>query len=238
MSKPKDIGQPRWIYNGIPDPEKSLVELLMEDKKRFKKAAQVVYRCKKCGKILGFVYPVTMQHADAPVEFGQLNDEGHLVVNAPVCRSDDSGKVFPERSKPFGPWVVCEPVPPGYILRTWWLFTYRNIDPEFVFVDDVTGDIGFAPTGGVKGHRPGESASDEVLSSSSPGDITVVGRRDVWEIADRNIWKQDEKNSPVIPFENPSGLINCKDYEHVLSFAEVEADIERYKPDRWIHLPK
>lgn len=238
MIKPADMGLPRWVYNGIPDPEKSLVRLLMQDKQRFKRTAQVVYRCKKCGKSLGFVYPVVMQNPDEPVEFGQLNDEGHLVVNAPVCRTGDAGHVIPERPTPFGPWVVCKPVPPGYIVRTWWLFTYRNIDPEFVFVDDVTGDIAFAPAGGVKGHRPGESASDEIHAVSSPGEITVAGQRDVWEVTDRNIWRQEEKNPPVFSLDNPSGLIICRDYEQVLTFAEVEADIANYVPGRPVNLPR
>lgn len=238
MIKPGDMGLPRWIYNGIPDPEKSLVTLLTQDKQRFKRTAQVVYRCRKCGKNLGFVYPVVMQNPDEPVEFGQLNDEGHLVVNAPVCGTGDAGQVFLERPEPFGPLLVCPPVPPGRILRTWWLFTYRHINPEYMFTDEVTGGIGFSPTGGVKGHRPGESASDDIHTMSSPGDITVAGERDVWVVTDRDMWKHEEKNPPVFSVENPSGLVNCRDYEHVLSFAEVEADIERFKPDRWIQLPK
>lgn len=238
MIKPEDIGLPRWVYNGIPDPEKSLVKLLMQDKQRFKRTAQVVYRCRKCGKNLGFVYPVVMQNPDEPVEFGQLNDEGHLVVNAPVFGAGDAGQVNLERPKPFGPWVVCPPGPPGHIVRTWWLFTYRHIDPAFMSTDEVTGRSGFSPTGGVKGHRPGESASDEIHAVSSPGEITVVGERDVWVVTDRDMWEYEEKNPPVFSSDNPSGLINCRDYEHVLSFAEVEADIERFKPDRWMQLPK
>lgn len=238
MIKPEDIGLPRWVYNGIPDPEKSLVKLLMQDKKRFKRTARVVYRCKKCGKNLGFVYPVVMQNPDEPVEFGQLNDEGHLVVNAPVCGTGDAGQVFLERPEPFGPFLVCPPVPPGHIVRTWWLFAYRNINPEFVSVDDITNDIGFAPTGGVKGHRPGESASDDILRSSSSGEITVAGERGEWVVTDRNIWKQDEKNPPVFSVDNPSGLVNCRDYEQVLTFAEVEADIANYVPGRPVNLPR
>lgn len=229
----------RWAYNGIPDPPDTLAKLLTKDKRRFKDAAQVVYRCRKCGKLLGFAYPVVMLASrDETVDFGQFNDDGHLMVNEPEYSADAAGRIVPARPEPFGPWTLFAPLMPGRVYKTWWFFSYRNIDPEFQFEDPLTGDVAWSSARGVKGYQPGQSAPAEVLDSSSPGDISVVGKRHVWNIVDGYRWAAEEKAPPLFSRSNPAGLINCKDHEQILTFSGVEADMKIYQPGRSINLPK
>lgn len=229
----------QWMYNGIPDPEENLVrKLVEEDKGQFRRTAKVVYRCRKCGKLLGFAYPVRMLHPQEPVQFGELDDDGHLLVNAPVLEANDQGGIYPERPEPWGPFTFLRDLKPGYMFETWWFFAYRHVDPEFMFIGDGPDDVGFSPAGGLKGLQPGREAPEGVRASSSPGSIGVCGKRDVWQVTDSELWRQLEKNPPVFEAGNPPGLLVCKDNEAELSLEEVENDMGVYSPRNAIELPK
>ena len=227
------MGEPKysWVWDGVNDPEIQLAEFLMEDKRRFKRTAQVVYRTACCNRVVGFVYPVVMVHPDVPVEFKQLDDEGRLMVNDPVLEFKD-GRAYPKRAKPFGPGVFLTPLEPGYMYVCSWLFSFRSIDPEFVFEGEGPEDIGFAPAGSMEGLRQGKPAPKEVLENSSPGYIGVAGKRNVWAVKDMNLWGMEERrnNGIILSTSNPPGLMLCKHSEVEFSRSEVLEHMESYKP--------
>ncbi|PLA11010.1 hypothetical protein [Corynebacterium riegelii] len=229
----------RRMHNGIPDPEENLVrKLAEEDKGRFRRTAKVVYRCRKCGKLLGFAYPVRMLHPQEPVQFGELDDDGHLLVNAPVLETNEQGRIYPQRPEPWGPLTFLGNLEPGYMFETWWFFAYRHVDPEFMFLGDGPDDVGFSPAGGIKGLQVGREAPEDVRASSSPGYIGVGGERDVWAVTAKDWWRQSVKRPPVLHLDNPPGLLVCKDSEAELSLEEVENDMEQYLPHSPVRLPK
>lgn len=224
---------PRSIYNGIADPEESLVEILTADKQRFRRVSKVVYRGQRCGCLLGFAYPVRMVHPGIVVKFGQLDDDGILVVNAPTIEGECR---LPDRPAPFGPWVICEPLESGYEYLTWWFFAYRSIDPDWVFQGDEPDGFGIAPAGGVRGYRRNKEAPEDVKALSSPGEIWLAGERDVWRVADQALWELKENKPPLFVSENPAGLMICDDMQAEVSRAQVLEDMRVYKPHRPIHL--
>lgn len=226
-------------YNGIPDPEENLARILTEeDKGRFRRTAKVVYRCRTCGKLLGFAYPVRMLHPEEPVKFGELDTDGHLLVNAPVLKADSEARIYPKRPSPWGPWTFNGNLEPGYMYETWWFFAYRHVDPEFMYQGDMPDDFGLGPAGRLKGLKPGREAPEEVKAISSPGYIGVVGEREVWRVAADDHWRVTEKRPPVFHLFNPPGLMVCKDSETELTLEEVEADMASYVQRSPIQIPK
>ncbi|HAT1195206.1 TPA: hypothetical protein I8W04_000337 [Corynebacterium striatum] len=228
----------RWVYDGVNDPEIQLAEFLLEDKRRFKRTAQAVYRTVCCNRVVGFVYPVAMVHPDEPVEFKQLDDEGRLMVQAPAIQPDAEGYIYPQRPHPFGAWALTRPPEPGYMYLHSWLFSFRHIDPEFMALGDGPDDIGFAPAGSYMGLRRGEPAPEEVQAASTV-DVHVVGKSNTWTVTDLHYWQHYDKNrNRLLVGSNPFGLMNCKHSEVNFTREQVLEHMETYKPARPIMVGK
>lgn len=227
----------RRMYNGIPDPEDNLVRILTEDAGRFRKTAGVIYRCEKAGCLLGFSYPVLLlSQSEKPTYFGELDVDGNLLAHAPTTPPDENGFIHPAIPKPFGPFVVMQPLELGTIQPGHWFFAFRAIDPEFFSVSPDGQDIGFSPAGSVMGH-PSTWPLDE-SNDARDGDFSVVGKRDVWAITDMHKWTVDERRAPAFTLNNPPGLMNCRHYETTVTVAEVEADMERYHHRHPVMIPR
>lgn len=226
----KTLGYSDWKYNDIPDPEANLAKLIMNRGSLFKKSAEAIYRCGKCQQVLGFVYPVIMRHEKEPCTFGQFDDSGALVVNAPRITPNSDGFIYPCRPSPFGPFLTCEPLEEGYIYRTSWFFAYRRVDTHYMVVAH-DGDIAEAPASQIKGLKIGSTSPDDP-------NVSVVGKRDVWRIADLPLWSYTERNPFPFSRENPPGFMNCEHTDATVTLNEVCTDMEHYHYRHPIALPR
>lgn len=68
---------------------------------------------------------------DETVDFGQFNDDGHLMVNEPEYSADAAGRIVPARPEPFGPWTLFAPLMPGRVYKTWWFLATEILTQNF-----------------------------------------------------------------------------------------------------------
>ncbi|MCT2250969.1 hypothetical protein M3G46_00030 [Corynebacterium sanguinis] len=227
----------RGEWDGIPDPEEKLVRILTEDGGRFRKTAGVVYRCEKEGCLLGFSYPVQLLSAsEKPTNFGELDIDGNLLAHAPTITPDQDGFVRPDRPKPFGPWVIVEPLEPGTVVFGHWFFAHRARDPQFIHLSPNGQDLSWAPAGAVMGHpdiQVPDADGDEYNAGSG-----VVGERDVWTVTDMYKWGVDEGRALALSLENPPGLMSCRHHETTVTLEQVRADMDGYHHRHPVMIPR
>lgn len=226
-----------WVYNGIPDPEKSLVERLTEDMGRFRRTAKVVYRCRARNCLLGFAYPILAVPPWEPVpEFGALDSAGRLLVRFPrEFKVMDSGSIVPERGEPFSPWL--------WSFRTqWWMFTYRHIEPEIEFYGDPANpfdSVGWLPVTNMRECRIGSAEQlNRIGEVVEPEDLNITGKRNVWRVTDQFEFRYRHEHPPYLVAGYPPGYMNCKHTECVLEYPTVVEDMSVYSHKKPLLLPR
>lgn len=227
---------PRW---GFRDPAQRVAAELVNSLggAKVRKMAGVYYQCHNRHP-LGFAWPVVDRRV------GELQGE-NVPEHALEFRAGGLNAF-----EPYFPIDVdrlrrpIEPAPKVDFV----FFAHRRIDPEVeVYGDPLNAveTVGWMPAG-VIAIESAETSFNVARSFSyeqqdryalangeerpeSEKQIGITGERDVIRAVTGWRWKVHELNPPVIPLENPPGMVNCKCGEMFLSRDKVVEDIGKYR---------